>query len=107
RSCFSSLSNICTILWSARESSRLNTYVPAGRTFPPGISTGVLNVTVVFLSHSLAAALGIELAARIATHVAIAMLQNCLCIKLVVNISTPHFLSRCDRLPHRDYIRQF
>ena len=40
------------MLRSDAESSSLKTYLPAGKILPPGISTGWLNVTIVFLSHS-------------------------------------------------------
>src|ERR1700732_448556 len=40
------------MLRSDAESSSLKTYLPAGKILPPGISTGWLNVTRVFLSHS-------------------------------------------------------
>src|ERR1700738_4370399 len=40
------------MLRSDAESSSLKTYLPAGKILPPGISTGWLNVTIVFLSRS-------------------------------------------------------
>src|ERR1700674_1052715 len=39
------------MLRSDAESSNLKTYLPAGKILPPGISTGWLNFTIVFLSH--------------------------------------------------------
>src|ERR1051325_8524058 len=54
--CDSSLLKIWTMLRSDSESSNLNTYVPAGKTWAlgPGISTGALKLTVVFLFHTCA-----------------------------------------------------
>jgi hypothetical protein len=40
------------MLRSDAESSSLKTYRPAGKTLPPGISTRLLNVTIVFWFES-------------------------------------------------------